>query len=134
MDCARFSEVIARYVDADLSVAEVAEFQRHLSFCPRCAAELEELGTVRAALGAARTVTADVPAGFVDRVCAAVAAQPEPSPVERALAAATGGVLPGHLPRRARHYAYGAVALAAVVIGVQRRLARREEPRGEVKA
>lgn len=132
MDCARFSEVIQRYVDGELSVDEVAEFQRHLSFCSACAIELEELGTVRAALSAARTVTAEVPAGFVDRVCAAVAAQPEPSLVERALSAATGGVLPGRLPRRVRRYAYGTLAVAAVAVGLQRKYGHKSRE-GEVK-
>ena len=42
MDCVRFREVIQRYVDGELGDADVASFQKHLSFCPSCAAELDE--------------------------------------------------------------------------------------------
>jgi len=133
MDCVRCREVIQRYIDDDLSDAQVVEFQRHLSFCEGCAAELEGLAGARAVLGATRQVTVDVPAGFADRVMAAIDAQPEPTWVERKLSAATGGVLPGRVPRRIRHYAYYALVIAAVAIGLQRKYGRKE-PEGEVKA
>ena len=82
---------------------------------------------------ATREVTADVPAGFADRVMTALEARPEPSGFERALSNATGGMLPGRVPRRIRHYAYYGLALAAVVIGLQRKYAHKPGE-GEVKA
>jgi len=78
------------------------------------------------------TSTVDVPAGFADRVTAALEAQPEPSALERALATATGGVLPGRVPRRIRHYGYYVLAFAAVVIGLQRKYGHKPGE-GEVK-
>jgi len=116
MDCVRFKEVIQRYIDGELDRPEVVWFQRHLSFCPSCAADLDELGAVRGALAACAGVTAEVPAGFADRVCAAAASLAQPSFAERALSAATGGVLPGRVPRRARRIAYGAAVVLAAAI------------------
>jgi anti-sigma factor RsiW len=120
MDCVRFREVIQRYVDGELGDAGVAWFQKHLSFCPSCAAELAEVSAVRKALSACGEVTAAVPVGFADRVCAAAASRPQPSVIERALSSATNGVLPGRLPRRARHWVYGGLVVAALVIGWER--------------
>jgi len=74
-----------------------------------------------------------VPAGFADRVMAAVEAQPEPTALECALSAATGGVLPGRVPRRIRHYVYYGLAITAVVIGLQRKYGHKSDE-GEVKA
>jgi hypothetical protein len=42
-------------------------------------------------------------------------------------------MLPGRVPRRIRHYAYYGLALAAVVIGLQRKYAHKPDER-EVKA
>jgi anti-sigma factor RsiW len=125
MDCVRFREVIQRYVDGELGDAQVAAFQKHLSFCGTCAAELHELSTVRSVLGAAGEVTAEVPAGFADRVCAAAASQPAPSFVEHALSSLTRGVLPGPLPRSVRRYVYGGLVVAAVAFGWERRHGRK---------
>ena len=120
MDCVRCRETINRYIDEELTDPQVVEFQQHLSFCPECAAELEGLAAARTVLRATREVTADVPAGFADRVMDAVDALPEPTWLERKLAEVTGGVLPGRLPRRLRHYAYyGGLIAAAVAIGWQ---------------
>ena len=133
MDCVTCREVIQRYIDGELDDGRVVEFQRHLSFCGDCAAELQGIAAARAVLHATREVTVDVPAGFADRVMTALEAQPEPSGFERALSNATGGMLPGRVPRRIRHYAYYGLALAAVVIGLQRKYAHKPDER-EVKA
>jgi anti-sigma factor RsiW len=133
MDCVRCREVIHGYIDGELDDAQVVEFQRHLSFCEGCAAELEGLAAARGVLGATREVTVDVPAGFADRVMAAVEAQPEPNWLERTLSATTGGVLPGRVPRRIRHYVYCGVAIAAVAVGLQRKYGHKDG-QGEVKA
>jgi anti-sigma factor RsiW len=37
MDCVRFREAIHRYIDSELSDAEVVAFQTHLSLCADCA-------------------------------------------------------------------------------------------------
>ena len=50
MDCAYFREAIHRYIDSELSDAEVVAFQRHLGFCAECAHTLQELSVVRSAL------------------------------------------------------------------------------------
>ena len=133
MDCVSCREVIQRYIDGELDDRQVVEFQRHLSLCGDCAAELQGIAAARAVLHATREVTADVPAGFADRVMTALEAQPEPSGFERALSNATGGMLPGRVHRRIRHYAYYGLALAAVVIGLQRKYAHKPGE-GEVKA
>jgi anti-sigma factor RsiW len=133
MDCVSCREVIQRSIDGELNDGQVVEFQQHLSFCGDCAAELQEIAGARAVLRATREVTVDVPAGFADRVMATLEAQPEPSSLERALSAATGGVLPGRVPRRIRHYAYYGVAFAAVVIGLQRKYGHKPGT-GEVEA
>ena len=133
MDCVSCREVIQRYIDGELDDRQVVEFQRHLSLCGDCAAELQGIAAARAVLHATREVTVDVPAGFADRVMTALEAQPEPSGFERALSNATGGMLPGSVPRRIRHYAYYGLALAAVVIGLQRKYAHKPGE-GEVKA
>jgi len=124
MDCVRSREAIQLHIEGELSDAETIAFQRHLSFCAACAAELEELSAVRAALAACGAVTVEVPVGFAERVCAQAQGLPQPSLVERTLSAATGGVLPGRVPRRARRIAYGALVVAAVAIGLGRRRAR----------
>ncbi len=85
MDCVSCREVIQRYIDGELDDGQVVEFQRHLSFCGDCAAELQGIAAARAVLHATREVTVDVPAGFADRVMTALEAQPEPSGFERAL-------------------------------------------------
>jgi len=133
MDCVSCREVIQRYIDGELDDRQVVEFQRHLSLCGDCAAELQGIAAARAVLHATREVKADVPAGFADRVMTALEARPEPSGFERALSNATGGMLPGRVPRRIRHYAYYGLALAPVVIGLQRKYAHKPDER-EVKA
>ncbi len=133
MDCVSCREVIQRYIDGELDDGQVVEFQAHLSFCADCAAELQGIAAARTVLHATREVTVDVPAGFADRVMTAVEALPEPSALERALSTATGGVLPGRVPRRIRHYAYYGLALTAVVIGLQRKYGHKPAE-GEVKA
>jgi anti-sigma factor RsiW len=125
MDCVSCREVIQRYIDGELDDGQVVEFQKHLSFCGDCAAELQGLAAARTVLRATREITVDVPAGFADRIMAAVESQPEPSTFERTLASATGGVLPGRVPRRIRHYGYYGLALVAVAISLQRRYGHR---------
>ncbi len=76
MDCALFREAIHRYIDSELSDAEVVAFQRHLSFCAGCARALQELSAVRSALAGAGGVELEAPDGFAERVMAQVALLP----------------------------------------------------------
>ena len=76
MDCALFREAIHRYIDSELSDAEVVAFQRHLSFCARCAGALQELSEMRSALAGAGGVEIETPAGFAERVMEAVSMLP----------------------------------------------------------
>jgi anti-sigma factor RsiW len=76
MDCAFFREAIHRYIDSELSDAEVVAFQRHLSFCAACSRTLQELSEVRSALAGAGGVEIEAPAGFAERVMARVAMLP----------------------------------------------------------
>ena len=46
------SEMISAYLDGELTVAERGELANHVSTCGRCAAELEGLQSVRAAVRA----------------------------------------------------------------------------------
>ena len=133
MDCVSCREIIQRHIDCELDDGQVVEFQKHLSFCPDCAAELQGLAAAHGVLQATREVTVDVPPGFADRIMAAVESQPEPSTLERALATATGGVLPGRVPRRIRYYGYYGLALVAVAIGLQHKYGHRAE-QDEVQA
>ena len=72
MDCAYFREAIHRYIDSELSDAEVVAFQRHLGFCSECGHALQELSLVRSALAGAGGVEIAAPAGFAERVMAVV--------------------------------------------------------------
>ena len=76
MDCALFREAIHRYIDSELSDAEVVAFQRHLSFCAGCARVLQELSEVRSALAGAGGVEIEAPTGFAERVMEAVSTLP----------------------------------------------------------
>jgi hypothetical protein len=125
MDCVSCREISQRHIDCELDDGQVVEFQKHLSFCADCAAELQGLAAAHGVLQATREVTVDVPPGFADRIMAAVESQPEPSTFERALATATGGVLPGRVPRRIRYYGYYGLALVAVAIGLQHKYGHR---------
>ena len=131
MDCVACREVVQRFIDGELGDEQVVAFQRHLSFCPDCAAELRGVSAARGVLQATREVTVEVPTGFADRLMAALDEQPEPSSFERLLSAATGGVLPGRLPRRLRLYTYYGLAATAAIVGLQYALGRK--PEGEAK-
>ena len=125
MDCVSCREVIQRYIDCELDDGQVVEFQKHLSFCGDCAAELQGLAAAHSVLQATREVTVEVPPGFAERIMAVVESQPEPSTFERTLASATGGMLPGRVPRRLRYYGYYGLALVAVAIGLQHKYGHR---------
>ncbi len=76
MDCMLFREAIHRYIDSELSDAEVVAFQRHLSFCGDCSRTLQELSEVRSALAGAGGVEIETPAGFSERLMKQVSLLP----------------------------------------------------------
>jgi anti-sigma factor RsiW len=131
MDCSVYHEAINRYVDGDVSDAEVARFQAHLSFCPDCAAELRELSHVRTALGQWGAVELSPPAGFATRVLAAEERRPADERGDTADApASTAGslkdgakrvrpALPASLP--ARVLTLIALVAAALAVGLETR-------------
>lgn len=98
MDCSFFHDAINRYVDGDVSDAEVARLQAHLSFCPDCAAELRELSDVRTTLSEWGAVELVPPVGFATRVLAAVE---RPSAERRGAGGAAPGSIAGSLRDRA---------------------------------
>jgi anti-sigma factor RsiW len=137
MDCSGVGALINRYIDGELGYVETAEFQQHLDFCPDCALELRELGAVRGVLarwGEARIAPAP---DFADRVMAAVGREPlpgTPRPLSEVVDEALerldrtlGKVpLPGGRTIPVKNLIGWGLAVAAVVIGFERRHDREE--------
>lgn len=129
-------QMINGYLDGELNVVEVSELQGHLGFCECCAAELEELGRVRQAMAAWGTVEESPPVYFAERVVATlVEEQGEESSgfLHRAfgggvreLDAVLGRVsLPGGRSLPVRSLIGWGLAIAALLIGIERRHVRR---------
>jgi anti-sigma factor RsiW len=59
-------DLLSALLDGELPPAEEAEAHRHLDSCPRCAAELVDVGTARAWVRGLPAVTP--PAGFLERL------------------------------------------------------------------
>ncbi len=57
------SEMISAYLDGELSSAEVTQLFDHVSGCGRCAAEMQELQTVRSAVRSLPLL--ELPAGLI---------------------------------------------------------------------
>jgi anti-sigma factor RsiW len=132
MDCGGVRALINRYIDGELGYVETAEFQQHLDFCPDCSLELRELGELRGTLAAWGGVPLSPPAGFADRVVAAVATEPLPgSPrpladvvddaLERLDRTLGKVALPGGRTMPVKNLIGWGIAVAAVVIGFGRR-------------
>jgi len=138
MDCGGVRALINRYVDGELGYVETAEFQQHLDFCPDCSVELRELGDVRGSLAAWGGVRLAPSPGFVDQVMAAVERQPLPGAprplvevVDEALERldrSLGRVpLPGGRTIPVKNLIGWALAVVAVVVGLERRYGREED-------
>lgn len=78
MDCSYFRARLNEFVDGELGYLEVAELQKHLSFCPDCATELAQLSELRVAMAAWGEVGLAPPPGFVERVAGAAALEAKP--------------------------------------------------------
>ena len=137
MDCSGVGALINRYIDGELGYVETAEFQQHLDFCPDCALELRELGDLRGVLAGWGEVRLAPAAGFTDRVMAAVGREPQPGtprPLGELLAEALERLdetlgrmpLPGGRTIPVKNVIGWGLAVAAVVIGLERRHDREE--------
>jgi anti-sigma factor RsiW len=137
MDCSGVGALINRYIDGELGYVETAEFQQHLDFCPDCALELRELGAVRGVLARWGEARIAPPPDFADRVMAAVGREPLPGTprphsevVDEALERldrTLGKVpLPGGRTIPVKNLIGWGLAVAAVVIGFERRHDREE--------
>ena len=136
MDCSYFRERINLYIDGELGYLEVAELQRHLSFCPDGAAELAQVGEARGALAAWGRLELAAPPGFAERVMAAVELEPapgSPKPIGQVvdetleyLDEKLGRMpLPGGRTVPVKNVLGWGLATAAVIIGFERRHDRR---------
>ena len=137
MDCGYFCQRINQYIDGELGYVEVAELQRHISFCPGCAAQLAQLSEVRGALAVWGRLELEAPQGFAERVVAAAELErlpgtPRPmaevvDDVLQKLDDALGRVpLPGGRTVPLKNVIGWGLAAAAVVIQLERRHLRRE--------
>jgi anti-sigma factor RsiW len=137
MDCSYICRRINNYIDGELGYVEVAELQRHISFCPACAAELAQVSEVRGAMAAWGRLELAPPRGFAERVMAAVDLEPlpgTPRPVAEVvdeilqkLDEALGSVpLPGGRAIPVKNVIGWGLAAAAVIIQLERRHLRRE--------
>jgi anti-sigma factor RsiW len=79
VNCKRTRKRLSAYLDGELAPGEEARVREHLASCRRCAAELDGLERLNAALGALEEAT--VPADFARRVRRA-AARPTTRPSE----------------------------------------------------
>ena len=108
--CAQVSGLLSAYVDGELTTKQVGLVEAHVSFCDRCAQELQAL---RMIVGAAGTVTPiEPPAGLRTRIAAAIADQSGESLVGSMLR----GLRTALQPVSARWAAGAAVAALAVAL------------------
>lgn len=104
--CEEYFELISAAVDGALSPDQQSALEAHLNQCPECAALLEELTAIHAALGELPPV--EIPAHLTQRIMAAVAA-------EQVIPFAPAGKK--NNPRRWRQWAASAAVLAVVLMG-----------------
>ncbi len=116
MDCVLFREAIHRYIDSELSDAEVVAFQKHLSFCGDCARALQELSAVRLALAGAGAVQIEAPVGFAERVIAQVALLPTEAWEELLPGWNIGVRVPQRFAAPLRAAIYSGIAVAGYVV------------------
>ena len=137
MDCSGVGALINRYIDGELGYVETAEFQQHLDFCADCALELRELGELRGVLATWGGVRLAPPPDFTDRVMAAVGREPLPGTprplaevvdeaLERLDRTLGRAPLPGGRTIPVKNLIGWGLAVAAVVIGYERRHGREE--------
>jgi hypothetical protein len=137
MDCGAVRGLINRYIDGELGYVETAGLQQHLDFCADCSAELRELSGLRGALAAWGRTQLVPPPRLADRVMGAVERQAlpgEPRPMTEVLDEALERIdrslgrvpLPGGRTIPVKNLIGWGLAVAAVVIGLERRYGRDE--------
>ena len=136
MECSVVRARISTYLDEELSPRDVAELQRHLDICESCACELQELGQIREAMAAWRAVEEEPSSDLVAGVMEAIADLPAPgraAGLRRAcdeklseIDLVLGRVpLPGGRSLPVRNVIAWGLAVAALLIGIERRHLRR---------
>jgi anti-sigma factor RsiW len=137
MDCSYFRARLNEFVDGELGYLDVAELQRHLSFCPDCASELTQLSELRGSMAVWGEVELAPPPGFAERVAAAAALEAKPG--EATLGRVVGDVLdtldhtlgriplPGGRTIPVKNLLGYGIAATAVLIQVERYLRRTRE-------
>ena len=73
-ECEKYAALLDAFSEGDLFMEDMVQVQNHLMNCPHCQAYLEDLMAMRAAFPTVEDT--EVPAGFADRVMAAVAEHP----------------------------------------------------------
>jgi len=73
-ECEKCAALLDAFSEGDLFMEDMVQVQNHLMNCPHCQAYLEDLMAMRAAFPTVEDT--EVPAGFADRVMAAVAEHP----------------------------------------------------------
>lgn len=137
MDCSVMRALINRYIDGELGYVETAGLQQHLDFCPECSAELREMGELRRDLAAWGGVQLVTPPGLVAGIMDAIESQPlpgEPRPLGEVVDEALDRVdrllgsvpLPGGRTIPVKNLIGWGIAVAAVVVGLERRHGRDE--------
>ena len=137
MDCSYFCARLNEFVDGELGYLEVAELQKHLSFCPDCATELAQLSELRGAMAAWGEVELAPPLEFAERVAATAALEPKPGEATLgrvvndaldALDETLGRIpLPGGRTIPVKNVLGYGIAATAVLIQVERYLRRTRE-------
>ncbi len=79
MNCGRTSRLISAYLDGELPGSEMLAIREHIRICERCAAEMEDIRQVKAAM--ARLSPVRPAADLEARLLAAVAQVETPAPV-----------------------------------------------------
>jgi anti-sigma factor RsiW len=137
MDCSYFRARLNEFLDGELGYLDVAELQRHLSFCPDCASELTQLSELRGSLAAWGEVELAPPPGFAERVAAAAALEAKPG--DATLGRVVGDVLdtldqtlgriplPGGRTIPVKNVLGYGIAATAVLIQLERYLRRTRE-------
>ncbi len=111
-DCQRFEELLPDYLEGELDAAAASAAERGARACPRCAALLSDLGTIRSAAAALPVLYPqhDLWEGISDRIA------PEVIPIGEGAASARDPARAASAPRRYAQPAWLAAAAMILVI------------------
>ncbi len=109
-DCAELSELLSASLDGCLTTDEQAALDAHLAQCPACSALFAQLHALHIAATELEEIPA--PAGFTDKVMAAVAADVNAKPTDNVIP------LTPRLSGRARRSRWAVTAAAVVIVAL----------------